>query len=238
MVTGDQERPRERLLRLGGEALSTVELVALVLGTGTPGRPAVEIARGLIEHSGGLVPLSRAHARELAAAPGLGLARACRLTASFQLGRRALAEPAPDQVIRGAADVFHHLRGRTRGLSQEVFFLLALDARGALTCELEIARGSLTAVDVHPREVFRPLVRQAAAAAVVAHNHPSGDPRPSECDIALTRRLRRAGDLLGIPLLDHVVIGADEYTSIGEHLLFEELASEEEAEPDRWEEEP
>jgi DNA repair protein RadC len=220
-VTAAEEMPRERLLELGSPALSTAELVALILGTGMAGRPALEVARALLDQAGGLVSLSRADARELARVPGLGLARAARLVAAFQLGRRAMVEPMGSAVLRAPADVYRHLRGRMRGLEQEVFYLFALDARNRISCELEIARGSLTQVAVHPREVFRPLVRQAAAAAVVAHNYPSGDPAPSEEDVALTRRLRAAGALLGIPILDHVVIGADDFTSIGELLAGE-----------------
>src|SRR5690606_27721355 len=155
-VTPLHDRPRERLLQLGGDALSTGELIALVLGTGTAGRPATEIARALLEQSGDLLALSRADARELAATPGVGLARACRLVAAFQLGRRVMTPPLTGAVLAGPADVFHHLRGRVRGLEQELFFVIAVDARNAITCEIEIARGSLTAVDVHPREVFRP----------------------------------------------------------------------------------
>ncbi|HLU68098.1 MAG TPA: DNA repair protein RadC [Kofleriaceae bacterium] len=230
-MTPLHDRPRERLLQLGGDALSTGELIALVLGTGTAGRPATEIARALLEQSGDLLALSRADARELAATPGVGLARACRLVAAFQLGRRVMTPPLTGAVLAGPADVFHHLRGRVRGLEQELFFVIAVDARNAITCEIEIARGSLTAVDVHPREVFRPLVRQAAAAAVVAHNHPSGDSTPSEADVALTRRLRQAGALIGIPILDHVVIGSDDYTSIGELLAADAF----EEDPEPWE---
>ena len=202
----------------GGEPLSTEELIALVLGTGRRGHSAVEVARALLGHAGGLNNLSRASPRELEAVPGVGLARASRLVAAFHLGRRALAKPGEAPVMLQAADVFRYLRPRLGGMVQEVFCVLALDARNNLIAEIEVARGTLTAVEVHPREVFRPLVRQAAAAAVVAHNHPSGDPRPSEEDLELTARLRRAGDLLGIPILDHVVIGAEGYVSLAEML--------------------
>lgn len=216
------ERPRERLVRLGGPSLLTEELLALILGTGTARRSAVEVAREVLASTGGLVPLSRASSMELAGLPGLGEARAARVVAAFELGRRSLAEPRGGTVIHGPMDIYDYLRPRMRGSMQEVFWVLALDVRNVITSELEIARGTLTGVDVHPREVFRPLIRQAAAAAIVAHNHPSGDPTPSEHDLALTRRLRRAGDLLGIPVLDHVVIGADGFASITELVGIEE----------------
>jgi DNA repair protein RadC len=194
----------------------TEELLALVLGTGNARRSAVEVARDVLATSGGIVPLSRASSMELARLPGLGLARGSRLVAAFELGRRALLQPSGTAVIRAPGDVYDYLWPRLHGSMQEAFWVLALDARNVVTGEIEISRGSLTGVEVHPREVFRPLIRHAAAAAVVAHNHPSGNPTPSESDLAVTRRLRRAGDLLGIPVIDHVVIGADGYASIAE----------------------
>ena len=187
-----------------------------MLGTGTARRTAVEVARDVLSICGGLVPLSRAPSMELAGLPGLGQARASRLVAAFELGRRALAQPLASATIRAPGDVYDYLWPRLHGSMQEAFWVLALDARNMVTGEIEISRGSLTGVEVHPREVFRPLIRHAAAAAVVAHNHPSGDPTPSESDLAVTRRLRRAGDLLGIPVIDHVVIGAEGYASIAE----------------------
>jgi DNA repair protein RadC len=226
-VTPAYERPRERLLRHGGDPLSSEELIALILGTGARGKSAVEVARSLLHETGGLVDLSRANPRELACIHGIGTARAARLVAAFHLGRRAMVQPSPNVVVREAADVFEHLRHRLQGMTQEVFLVLALDARGRVQDEIEVARGTLTGVEVHPREVFRPLVRQSAAAAVVAHNHPSGDSQPSPDDIALTRRLRLTGEILGIPLLDHVVIGRDNFSSVTE-LIGAECGAEEE----------
>jgi DNA repair protein RadC len=213
----DLDRPRERLLARGGDRLSTEELVTLVLGAGTPGRPAAVVARELLRHAGGLPALSRASPRELAAVRGVGEARAARVAAAFHLGRRAVERAATAAAqVRGPADVHQRLRPRMSGLVQEIFVVLALDIRNVVIDEIEVARGCLTGVDVHPREVFRPLIRQAAAAAVVAHNHPSGDPTPSDPDIALTRRLREVGELVGIPVLDHVVVGRDGFVSIAE----------------------
>lgn len=216
-VTIAHDRPRERLLRHGGDPLSCEDLIALILGTGARGRSAVEVARSLLSETGSLLELARAKPSELARVRGIGEARAARLVAAFQLGKRALADPwVARPVVRQPADVYRHLEPRLRGMTQEAFWVLALDARNGVMDEIEVARGSLTGVEVHPREVFRPLVRLAAAAGVVAHNHPSGDPEPSPDDIALTRRLRASGELLGIPILDHVVVGIDRFASIVE----------------------
>lgn len=216
VLTAVVERPRERLLEHGAESLASNELLGLVLGTGVAGASASDLGARLLDEAGSLLALSRADARELARVRGVGLARAMRVAAAFQLGKRAVAAPLTDLIVRGAADIHRYLQPRLRGLMQEVFIVIALDSRNAVLHHVEVARGSLTGVDVHPREVFRPLIRLAAAGAVVAHNHPSGDPQPSDDDVALTRRLRRAGDLVGIPILDHVVIGAGGYASIAE----------------------
>lgn len=209
------EQPRERLLCLGSDRVSDEELVAVVLGTGSPGRAAILLARDLLSHVGGITALARAAPGELVALPGIGPAKASRLVAAFRLGRRALeVDVPPVAAIRSAADVSARLRARMAGLAQEIFVVLALDVRNVVIDEIEVARGCLTGVDVHPREVFRPLIRQSAAACVVAHNHPSGDSSPSEDDLALTIRLREVGEVVGIPVLDHVVIGGSGYTSI------------------------
>jgi DNA repair protein RadC len=211
------ERPRERLVAHGPERLAADELIALVLGAGTSGRPATAVAREILARVGGIAGLAKATPSELCAAPAVGAARAARLVAAIHLGVRvAGARTIREAVIRGPEDVYRRLRPRYAGLVQEVFTVLALDARGAIIEEIEVARGCLTGVEVHPREVFRPLIRAAAASAVAAHNHPSGDPSPSGDDIALTRRLRAVGEVVGIPLVDHVVIGDDDYTSLAE----------------------
>jgi DNA repair protein RadC len=209
------DRPRERLLAYGVERLSTAELLALILGTGLPGRNATALAQHIIYSVGGLMPLARAVPRELVNIPGIGVARAARISAAFHLGRRAMeATLAEPYMVEDPIELYERLRLRLCGLPQEVFVVVALGARGAILEEIEVARGCLTGVDVHPREVFRPLIRLAAAAAVVAHNHPSGDARPSREDIALTYRLRDAGEVIGIPILDHLVIGASSYTAM------------------------
>jgi DNA repair protein RadC len=205
------EAPRELLLSHGGDRMSTDELIAILLGTRSP-----ELARALLAHCGGIEQLARASPRELATVGGIGIARATRLAAAFHLGRRAAAARAPGAALVSAVDVFERLHPRIAGLVQEVFVVLALDVRNVVLEEIEVARGCLTGVEVHPREVFRPLIRCAAASAIVAHNHPSGDPRPSPEDVALTARLRNVGELVGIPLLDHVIVTAGGFESMAD----------------------
>lgn len=211
--------PREQLNCYGVDRLTTVELVTLLLGTGTRERPVEVLAKALLEEVGGIVRLSRATSAELQTVSGIGEALASRLVASFQLARRAMEESLPSvATVRGPEDVYQRLRGRMGALEQEVFVVLALDVRGRIIDEIEVARGSLDGVEVHPREVFKPLIRRSAFACVVAHNHPSGDPEPSMEDIALSERLQQVGTLLGIELLDHVVIASSGFCSLSDHL--------------------
>ncbi len=213
------DRPRERILAYGVEQASMEELLATVLGTGTRGMPAIALGQKLLGHVGGLRQLSRASPQELMRIRGIGKARAVRLAAAFTLGRRVVqGESLASDLITSPSAAYRRLAQRCTGLTQEVFIVLALDVRCAVISELEIARGSLTSVEVHPREVFRPLIRLSAAAAVVAHNHPSGDPTPSFEDIELTNRLRAVGEIVGIPVLDHVILGDASYISIAEQI--------------------
>jgi DNA repair protein RadC len=189
-----------------------------VLGTGIRDRPVLEVAAEIVRTVGGLASMSRASPHELAQFAGIGPARAARLSAAFELGRRALEIVQHRRVLGSAADVHRCIAPRLTGVSQEVFFVIGIDIRNRQLDVVEVARGSLGHVDVHPREVFRPLVRMAAAGGVLAHNHPSGDPTPSREDCMLTFRMREAGRLLGIPIVDHVVIGGRSFRSIAESL--------------------
>ncbi|MGN6107321.1 MAG: RadC family protein [Kofleriaceae bacterium] len=211
-----RERPRERLWRRGTGALGDEELLALVLGTGVRGRPVLSVAAALVQVTGGVVPLSRASPRELAQIHGIGTANATRVAAAFELGRRALEFEQHRELLARPDDVFRCVAPRLAGLHQEVFIVLGVDVRNGLLDIVEVARGSVAGVEVHPREVFRPLVRMAAAGGVVVHNHPSGDPTPSIEDLELTRLLREAGRLLGIPIIDHIVVGDRSFRSIVE----------------------
>jgi DNA repair protein RadC len=171
------------------------------------------VLRGLDGPAG----LLRSTLAELGGYPGIGPARASLIAAALELGRRAIAaRPARGQRVAGASEVWTYFRSRLAPLSVEEFWALGLDVRHRVQSESCLARGSLTGVEIHPRDVFRPLIRQATAAVIFVHNHPSGDPAPSRADVELTSRLREVGELCGIPVLDHVVVGWEGYASLAE----------------------
>ena len=211
----DTDRPRERLWSLGPAALAVTELLAVILGTGRGGQSALDIAAGLLAVSGGsLRRLARRPRAELLRAAGVGPTKAARLLAAFELGARlAREERPPAQRIREPEDVVRLFDGRLRDLQVEEFHLLALDSQSQVLREVLITRGLLNSSLVHPREVFRAAIAEAAAGIIVVHNHPSGDPTPSAEDRAVTRQLAEAGRLLDLPLYDHVVIAGDQYVS-------------------------
>jgi len=202
--------------RRGARRLEDADLLAWVLG---PGRPAAaEVASGLLERWGSVTRIATQHPVALARSRGLGAVRARRLVAAFELGRRACGPAARrGLVVRRPEDLHPLLRRELRGLDRERFLALYLDTRHRVLALETVSIGSLNASLVHPREVFQPAVAMAAAALVVAHNHPSGCPCPSADDLDLTERLDRCGELLGIALLDHLVVGDDEIVSIREH---------------------
>jgi DNA repair protein RadC len=208
--------PRERLLAHGVAALDASDLLALVLRTGARRRDVQALARELAEGVG-LEALARAGPGELRQLAGIGPAKAASVVAAVELGRRLAARTlAIGDRIRGPADVYRHYHARLRDAAHEEFHVVLLDARHRVMREVLVSRGTLTASLVHPREVFRPALREAAAAIVLAHNHPSGDPTPSAEDREITRRLARVGRLVGIAVVDHVVLGANGYVSLRE----------------------
>ncbi len=209
--------PRERLDALGSEALSDAELLSLLLRTGAPGADVLSLAARLLATHGGLSGLARVRPRDLARSRGVGPAKGATLCAAVELGRRLAARRLdPGVALRTPADVFHHFHPRLRHATQERFFVVLLDARHRVIRHELVSQGTLTASLVHPREVFRPALQDAAAALVLVHNHPSGDPTPSREDREVTDRLFRAGEILGVPVLDHVVVAERGYTSLRE----------------------
>jgi DNA repair protein RadC len=199
------------------EALSEAELIALLLRTGGGRRDALALAARLLRRHGGLPGLATAALAELAGEDGIGPAKSATLVAALELGRRfAVRRLRSGDPVRGPADVFRHFHPRLRDARYERFLLVLLDGRHRMLRETVISQGTLTASLVHPREVFRPALREAAAAIVLVHNHPSGDPSPSREDREITERLAAAGDLLGVPVLDHVVVAERGYVSLRE----------------------
>ena len=188
-----------------------------MLRTGLRGRPAHELARDLLARHAGLLGVGACELRELLASPGLGTAKGASLVAALEIGRRVAAARRPERPgVRDPADVYRRLHPRLRHAPEERFLALLLDGRHRILQEVLVSKGTLTASLVHPREVFRSAIRAGAAGLVLAHNHPSGDPTPSAEDREVTTRLVRSGELLGVPVLDHVVVAERGYTSFRE----------------------
>jgi DNA repair protein RadC len=212
-------RPRERLRRHGAGALSSAELLALVLGTGTARASALDVATALMRRFGSLGRLSRASVQEVCAVPGIGEAKAQRLLAAIEVGRRLL-EPGPRRpVIRTAADAAAAVGASMGGLDREHFRAILLNTKHEVLDIVNVSVGGLASAPVHPREVFTEAVRRCAAAVIVVHNHPSGDAQPSSDDVMITEQLRAAGRLIGIELLDHLIIGDGTFTSLRDRRL-------------------
>lgn len=215
------ETPRARLHRLGPDALSAQELLTLTLGRQGGATPDGTAAR-LLHAFGSLRALACASARELERIHDLGPATAERLAATLALGKRTHEEVLrPGERLSTSAEIFGAYHARLRDRRQEVFVAIYLDAKNKVIAEQELTRGILTASLVHPREVFRPAIRVNAAGLVLVHNHPSGEPEPSQEDHEVTRRLEAAGNLIGIRVLDHVVIGEGAYVSFLERGLID-----------------
>lgn len=204
----EAERPREKLLSAGPQALSDAELLAIFLRTGTRGQSAVELARGLIREFGGLRNLLLSDARQVCATPGLGPAKYAQLLAALELAKRHLGEALQrGDILNNPVVTKSYLTARLRDYDYEVFACLFLDVRHQLICYEELFRGTIDGASVHPREVVRRALQLNAAALVLAHNHPSGVAEPSDADRRITQRLREALDLVDIRVVDHLVIG-------------------------------
>ena len=206
------QRPRERLLAGLGEGLADAELLALLWGTGRRGQSVVELAQSALGHTGGLAGLLALVLNDWLEQPGLGPAKAGQLWAALELVRRGQRGAERPRITspRAAGD---YLLPRCQGWTEERFGLLALNAKGDLLAERILSQGTATATLISPREFFREALRYGASTALAYHNHPSGDPTPSREDIQLTRRLQAAGESLGVPLADHLILGQDRYHS-------------------------
>ncbi len=212
----ETERPRERLIKHGAEILSDAHLLAIVLRTGSNGKTVIDTAIELLQSFGGLRGLDAASIGELKKFKGLGPAKIAQIKASFELGKRTLSQKAKDKIFNSAEIVYNYFFPKLNGLKKEVFITLLLDTKLKLIKEVKVSEGTLNQSLIHPREVFKEAVKDSAYALILIHNHPSGDPTPSEQDIEITKKLKKACEVLEIPILDHVIIGSGTYFSMKE----------------------
>jgi DNA repair protein RadC len=207
----EDERPRERLMKLGADALSEAQLLAIVLATGeaSSGQSALDLAMYLVRTFDGLRALDAASIAELCQIKGIGPAKATTIKAALELGKRLSGEPAQRHLkVTSPQDLVNYFQPRLQHLRKEVFKVVLLNTKHQMLKDVTVSEGSLSASLVHPREAFLPAIKESAAAVIFLHNHPSGDPTPSTEDKELTLRLAEVGQLVGISVLDHIIIGS------------------------------
>lgn len=212
----EDERPREKLLKRGAEALTDAELLALILRTGdaTGKLSAIDLGRSLLQEFGDLRTLAGATVAELCRIRGIGPAKAVSIKAALELANRFQTRRLENlERFTAPTQIFEHFHHEFRDRRKEYFLALLLDGKNRIIKRVQISEGSLNQSIVHPREVFNPAVRESAAAIILVHNHPTGDPTPSREDIEITRRLREAGELMGVKVLDHIIIGDGTFLS-------------------------
>ncbi len=209
------ERPRERLIQCGDEQLTDAELLGIIIRDGTRDNNAVDLARKLLVAYGDFRGLSSATISELCKTKGIGPARAAQIKASLAIAKRfSTTLIKPHQQFKCSNEIFNHFHEQLREKKQELFMAVLLDNKNRIIkVESEVTKGSLTSSIVHPREAFKAAIKESAASVVFVHNHPSGDPEPSKEDIQITSRLSEAGNIVGIKILDHIIIGNDKYVS-------------------------
>lgn len=212
------ERPREKLLEYGAQYLSNSELLAILIRTGTKEKSAITLAQEILaKEKRGLYFLAQVLPEELAEISGIGQAKACQILAALELGKRVAARPPESRdCITGPESVALMFMQEMRDLNKENFKLLILNCKGEIISNESIAVGDLTSAIVHPREVFSSAVRKSAKAVILVHNHPSGSTIPSKEDIHMTQRLKEAGEILGIDVLDHIIIGDGQWLSFNQ----------------------
>ena len=216
------ERPRERLIRLGSDALSVQELLALILGRGVKGESVMVTSQRLLSRFGNIKGIADASLEELTQINGIGTAKAAQLKAAAELGKRLESLPDEKQkpVVKSPEDVVTVVRSQLKGKKKEHFLVLCLDTRNRMINCKPISIGSLDTSIVHPREAFKEAVSSSAASVILVHNHPSGDTEPSKEDIELTKRMVKAGEIMGIEVLDHIIVCDRDYLSLKAKNLF------------------
>ncbi len=219
----EDERPRERLLRFGAHELSTTQLMAIILRTGGKQKSALELSREILAEFGTLRDIEDASTAEFSHIKGVGIAKIAQIKSALELGRRHIMENDGNYEQRpcfhNSRQVFDYYMPKLFGLKKERFLCSLLDSKNRLLKETVISEGTLTSSLVHPREVFRYAIKEAAASVIFVHNHPSGDPGPSTDDITITERLVETGKIIGIHVLDHVIIGDGRYSSVMEQKI-------------------
>jgi DNA repair protein RadC len=211
------ERPRERLIKLGSEALSAQELLALIIARGIPGKSVMNIAQELLSKFGNIKKVSEATIEQLCEIRGIGAAKAAQIKACFEIGKRGELEPEPKKYdIQNPQAIVKVIRASIKDKAKEHFKLAILDSRNKIIDITNVSVGTLNANLAHPREIFKDALSHNAAAVILCHNHPSGDPEPSEDDIKITKQLVEAGKILGIEVLDHIIISSHGFFSFKE----------------------
>ncbi len=213
------ERPRERLVKFGEQALSAQELLQLILGRGIAGESVALTAQKLLTQFGSLQKLSEASIEELSSVRGIGLAKAAQIKAAFEIGRRLSVQimPYKSKELTDPKKVYQLIKSKLKNYHKEHFYIVVLNSRNWSVAEISI--GSLNASVVHPREVFAEAIKNKAASVIFCHNHPSGDPEPSRDDLEITKRLTDAGKILGIEVADHIIVARDKFLSFKERGL-------------------
>lgn len=214
----EEQRPRERLLEYGVENLSDSELLALIFRNGCFGESVIDLSQRLIK-SFGLSKLNNLSLNELMEVKGIGIAKACCLLAAFEIGNRVSTGKIVCKKINNANDVYSYFYPRLRRLKKERFYSLILDSKNKVIKEDLISVGTIDSSLVHPREIFRSSIKESGSSIVLVHNHPSGDCEPSTEDIIITKRIRKAGKVVGIKVVDHVIVGEGRYFSFEENFI-------------------
>ena len=219
------ERPREKLMKFGRDCLSTSELIAIIVGNGSKNRSAIEVGMNLVGRcKEGISELADATPEELMKTGGIGQATACRILAAMELGRRAATEqPLEKEFITSSKEVAELYMEKMKRYKKEYLISLLMSLRGEIIEEVTVSVGDLCSSISHPREVFVNAVRRSAGAIILIHNHPSGNPRPSDEDILTTKRLMEVGELMGIPVIDHIIVGDGAYCSMKDDGLFDAI---------------
>lgn len=209
----DDDKPREKLINIGADKLTDSELLAILIGHGTKGVSAIDVGKDLLSKFGSLSKLVEVEPKRLQTIKGVGFTKSIIISAAFEIAKRVRYHKDNLQKVKTPEDVAHYFIPRMAGLKKEEFRVLLLNSANAIFKELTISEGTLNSSLVHPREVFRDAIIEAAASIILVHNHPSGNPEPSNEDIKVTEKLVATGEIVGIKVLDHIIIAGDKFTS-------------------------